>query len=79
MSNWSDELIALTRRHVEAMLATPPRQRLPICMKHRESRYGLLLLRDAEEGALIIADVTTGTREAFHTLEDIIAAGWALD
>lgn len=78
MSNWSDELVALTRGHVEAMLATPPRERLPICMKHWESRYGLLL-RDAEEDGLVITDATTGTREVFNSLDDLVAGGWAID
>jgi hypothetical protein len=79
MSNWSDELIALTRRQIETMLATPARERLPICMKHWEDRYGLLLLRDADNGALIISDATTGARKAFATLDEIIADGWVID
>jgi len=79
MSNWSDELIALTRSHVNAMLASPPRERLPICMKHWESRYGLLLLGQAEAGKLLISDATTGERQEFPSLDAILAEGWALD
>ncbi|MCC5986515.1 MAG: hypothetical protein JJT95_02460 [Pararhodobacter sp.] len=79
MSNWSDELVALTRRHVETMLATPARERLPICMKHWEDRYGLLLSGDGKDGRLMIADITSGAREVFATLDDLIAAGWAID
>ncbi|WP_114965328.1 hypothetical protein [Alkalilacustris brevis] len=79
MPNWSDELIALTRRHVDAMLATPPRERLPICMKHWEDRYGLLLLKQAEESGLMIRDVTTGESETFQSFDDLVADGWAID
>lgn len=79
MSNWSDELIALTRKHVETMQGTPPGARVPLCMKHWDNRFGLLLVKDADDGRLVVADVTDGSRDEFRALDDLVAAGWVLD
>lgn len=78
MSNWSDELIALTRKHVQTMQGTPPDARVPVCIKNWDDRFGLLLIKGAE-GALVVIDVTSGAREAFRTRDDLIIAGWVLD
>lgn len=78
VGNWSDERVALTRKHVGAMQGTAPGARVQVCMKHWNDRHGLLLVEGAQ-GALVVADVTSGAREAFASPDDLIAAGWVLD
>ncbi len=78
VGNWSDDLIALTRKHVGVMQGTAPGARVPICMKHWNHRFGLLLV-EGTEGVLVVVDAARGAREVFISPDDLIAAGWVLD
>ncbi|MDF1878416.1 hypothetical protein JHD46_02040 [Sulfurimonas sp. SAG-AH-194-C20] len=65
---WSDELKTLTRK----MLSEVPMA----MMKNVDLLYGVLLLEDDK---YVITDRTSSDKYVFETIDELLAAGWAVD
>ncbi len=77
MSNtWSEELINYTRDALDLGIV-PPNDFVP--MKNINGNFGIISLQNWLSKKFIIADRKTRAEYAFNNIEDLIAAGWAID
>lgn len=77
-SNWSDQLKAQTRNVIENWDVTDVRDGR-LHFKHVASRFGVMTESDLLRRVLRIVDRHTGAETTFASVDDLIAAGWALD
>ncbi|WP_366658570.1 hypothetical protein [Fodinicurvata sp. EGI_FJ10296] len=77
--NWSDELTALTREHIEHMLAINPRERMPIHMKNWDDSFGLLLAQVSTPQTLVIVDLRSNKHIQCGAIDKLLDAGWVID
>lgn len=78
-SHWSDELVDLTRRMFQDLLAKPPALRAPVALKNWDDRFGILSTDPGASKGLLVTDRRTGTVQSYRLLEDLLNAGWVVD
>jgi hypothetical protein len=71
---WSKELKAMTR---EAIANPPVGDEL--AFKHDKSGFATISAEDLLTGDLVLCDHATGNITVFETVDELIAAGWAVD
>ena len=75
-NQWSDRLIEETRSALDDLAATP----LGVLhMKNVNGSYGKIRLEDLVADNLLIKDKKTEVEYHFQTVDELIAAGWAID
>ena len=75
-NQWSDRLIEETRSALDNLVVTP----LGVLhMKNIHGGYGKMLLDDLVADKLLIRDKKTDVDFLFSSVDELIAAGWAID
>ena len=77
-SEWSAELKAQTR---EAIVEPDPftLHNGQLCFKHIVSGFGVIAADDLQRGVLRMVDRQTKQEVTFAGVDELIAAGWAID
>lgn len=75
-NTWSEELINYTRDALDLGFV-PPNDFVP--MKNINGNFGIISLQNWLSKKFIITDRKTRAEYAFNNIEDLIAAGWAID
>lgn len=76
--DWSDELKAQTRDVLEGQNLFATRDGR-LHLKHAGSGFGLIAADDLQCGVLRVVDIRTKREVTFASVDDLIAAGWAID
>lgn len=77
-NSWSDALKAQTRELIDSRGPTGTRDgSLPL--KHITSGFGIITETDLLNGMLRVIDRRTSAETTFANIDDLIAAGWAID
>lgn len=79
MDGWSNELEALTREAVSNGRNGFVPMGKELHLKHVSSRYGYILLADLLHDRLRVVDKDMGEIMVFESVNDLLAAGWAVD
>ncbi len=76
--NWSDELKAQTRDLIDGggPIGTPDGS---LALKHIASGFGIITEDDLVNGVLRVVDRETKAETTFASVDELIAAGWAID
>lgn len=82
-NQWSDRLIEETRSALDDLAATPlgvlHMKNIHGGYKNIHGGYGKMLLEDLVADKLLIKDKKTDAEYHFKTVNELIAAGWAID
>jgi hypothetical protein len=73
---WSDTLIEQTR---DALKSPPMTVDGNLHLKNSDDRFGQIGLSDLMSGTLRVTDKETGKAHLYVTVDEFIAAGWAID
>lgn len=77
---WSNELKAATRRAIDdGRLGYVPMGDQLHMKEYSSSRYGAMALSDLRSGRLRIVDKDTAEALDFTSIDQLLAAGWAVD
>lgn len=77
-NDWSDQLKARTRDVIGSWDILDARDGR-LHLKHVVSGFGVMMEDDVQRGVLKVVDRRTGAETTFASVDELIAAGWALD
>ncbi|MFB9123562.1 hypothetical protein E2553_16055 [Paraburkholderia dipogonis] len=73
---WSETLIEQTRGALQSLPVTLDGN---LHLKNADDRFGHIGLRDLMTGTLTVTDKRSGETHLYGSVDDLIAAGWAVD